>query len=70
VPQDPFLFSARIKENIAFALPTVDEERIRRAAKVASRSRREASEMAITWRAARSAMCMAKRNNSRARRET
>lgn len=36
VPQDPFLFSARIKENIAFALPTVDEERIRRAAKVAS----------------------------------
>ncbi|MCS6924957.1 MAG: ABC transporter ATP-binding protein/permease [Candidatus Binatia bacterium] len=34
VPQDPFLFSAPIKENIAFALPAVDEERIRWAAKI------------------------------------
>lgn len=35
VSQDPFLFSTRIKENIAFALPGVDEERVRWAAKVA-----------------------------------
>lgn len=35
VPQDPFLFSTRIKENIAFALPAVDMERVRWAARVA-----------------------------------
>jgi len=36
VAQDPFLFSTRIKDNIAFALPTVDEERVHGAAGVAS----------------------------------
>jgi len=36
VPQDPFLFSSRLQDNIAFALPTVDEERICWAAGVAS----------------------------------
>jgi ATP-binding cassette subfamily B protein len=36
VPQDPFLFSTRIKDNIAFALPEVDMERVRWAADVAS----------------------------------
>jgi ATP-binding cassette, subfamily B, multidrug efflux pump len=36
VPQDPFLFSTRIKDNIAFALPEVDLERVRWAASVAS----------------------------------
>jgi ATP-binding cassette subfamily B protein len=36
VPQDPFLFSTRIKDNIAFALPAVDEERVRWAASVAN----------------------------------
>lgn len=36
VAQDPFVFSTRIKDNIAFALPTVDEERARWAAEVAS----------------------------------
>ncbi len=36
VPQDSFLFSTRIKDNIAFALPAVDEERVRWAAGVAS----------------------------------
>jgi len=35
VPQDPFLFSTRLKDNIAFALPTVDMERVRWAARVA-----------------------------------
>ncbi|MGE0825163.1 MAG: ABC transporter ATP-binding protein [Candidatus Binatia bacterium] len=35
VPQDPFLFSTRIKDNIAFALPEVDMERVRWAAQVA-----------------------------------
>jgi len=35
VPQEPFLFSTRIRDNIAFALPTMDEARIRWAAKVA-----------------------------------
>jgi ATP-binding cassette subfamily B protein len=35
VPQDPFLFSSRIKENIAFSLPSVDMERVRWAARVA-----------------------------------
>jgi ATP-binding cassette subfamily B protein len=35
VPQDPFLFSTRIKDNIAFALPAVDMERVRWAARVA-----------------------------------
>jgi ATP-binding cassette subfamily B protein len=35
VPQDPFLFSTTIKENIAFALPAVDEARVRWAAQVA-----------------------------------
>jgi len=35
VPQDPFLFSTRIKENIAFSLPAVDMERVRWAARVA-----------------------------------
>ncbi len=39
VPQDPFLFSSRIKDNIAFALPAVDEERVRWAAEVASLAR-------------------------------
>jgi ATP-binding cassette subfamily B protein len=36
VPQDPFLFSSRLKDNIAFALPTVDEEKVRWVASVAS----------------------------------
>jgi ATP-binding cassette subfamily B protein len=36
VPQDPFLFSTRLKDNIAFALPTMDEEKVRWAARVAS----------------------------------
>jgi ATP-binding cassette subfamily B multidrug efflux pump len=36
VPQDPFLFSTRIKDNIAFALPDVDMERVRWAARVAN----------------------------------
>ncbi len=35
VPQDPFLFSTRIKENIAFSLPAVDMEKVRWAARVA-----------------------------------
>ena len=35
VPQDPFLFSSRIKDNIAFSLPTVDMERVQWAARVA-----------------------------------
>jgi ATP-binding cassette subfamily B protein len=35
VPQDPFLFSTRIKDNIAFSLPAVDMERVRWAARVA-----------------------------------
>ena len=39
VPQDPFLFSSRIKDNIAFALPTLDEERVRWAAGIASLAR-------------------------------
>ncbi len=39
VAQDPFLFSSRIKDNIAFALPSVDEERVRWAAGVASLAR-------------------------------
>lgn len=39
VSQDPFLFSSRIKDNIAFALPTVDEERVRWAASVANLAR-------------------------------
>ncbi len=39
VPQDPFLFSSKIKDNVAFALPTIDEERIRWAANVASLAR-------------------------------
>jgi ATP-binding cassette subfamily B protein len=39
VAQDPFLFSSRIKDNIAFALPTVDEERVHWAAGVASLAR-------------------------------
>lgn len=39
VPQDPFLFSSQIKDNIAFALPKVDEERIRWAAGIASLAR-------------------------------
>jgi ATP-binding cassette subfamily B protein len=39
VPQDPFLFSSRIKDNIAFALPTVAEERVHWAASVASLAR-------------------------------
>ncbi len=39
VSQDPFLFSTRIKDNIAFALPAVDEERVRWAADVASLAR-------------------------------
>jgi ATP-binding cassette subfamily B protein len=36
VPQDPFLFSTRIKDNIAFALPTVDLDQVQWAAEVAS----------------------------------
>ena len=35
VPQDPFLFSTRIKDNIAFSLPAVDMERVQWAARVA-----------------------------------
>ncbi|MGH7785714.1 MAG: ABC transporter ATP-binding protein, partial [Candidatus Binatia bacterium] len=35
VPQDPFLFSRRIRDNIAFAVDTPDEALIRRAAVVA-----------------------------------
>jgi ATP-binding cassette subfamily B multidrug efflux pump len=36
VPQDPFLFSTRIKDNIAFSLPTVDLDQVQWAAEVAS----------------------------------
>ena len=36
VPQDTFLFSTRIKDNIAFALPTVDLDQTQWAAEVAS----------------------------------
>ena len=36
VSQDPFLFSTRIKDNIAFALPTVDLDQVQWAAEVAS----------------------------------
>ncbi len=36
VPQDPFLFSTRIQDNIAFALPEVDADGVRRAAGLAS----------------------------------
>jgi ATP-binding cassette subfamily B protein len=36
VPQDPFLFSTRIKDNVAFALPDVDMGRVRWAAGVAN----------------------------------
>jgi ATP-binding cassette subfamily B multidrug efflux pump len=36
VSQDPFLFSTRIKDNVAFALPTVEEERVCWATQVAS----------------------------------
>ncbi len=39
VPQDPFLFSSQIKDNIAFALPELDEERVCWAAGVASLAR-------------------------------
>ena len=39
VPQDAFLFSSRIKDNIAFALPQVDEERVQWAAGVANLAR-------------------------------
>jgi ATP-binding cassette subfamily B protein len=39
VPQDSFLFSSRIKDNIAFALPEINEERVRWAAGVASLAR-------------------------------
>ena len=39
VPQDPFLFSTRIKDNIAFGLPTVDLDQVQWAAEVASISR-------------------------------
>jgi len=36
VPQDPFLFSTRIQDNIAFALPEVDADGVRWAAGLAS----------------------------------
>lgn len=36
VPQDPFLFSARIQDNIAFSQPEVDDDDVRRAAALAS----------------------------------
>lgn len=36
VPQDPFLFSTRIKDNIAFSLPTVDLDQVQWAAELAS----------------------------------
>ena len=36
VPQDPFLFSTRIKDNIAFGLPSVDLDQVQWAAEVAS----------------------------------
>lgn len=39
VPQDAFLFSSRIKDNIAFALPRVDDEQVRWAARVANLAR-------------------------------
>jgi ATP-binding cassette, subfamily B, multidrug efflux pump len=39
VPQDPFLFSTLIKDNVAFALPEVDMEQVRRAASVANVAR-------------------------------
>lgn len=39
VPQDAFLFSSRIKDNIAFALPRVDDEQVRWAASVANLAR-------------------------------
>ncbi len=35
VPQDPFLFSTRIRDNIAFALDAPDEQRVRAAAEIA-----------------------------------
>lgn len=35
VPQDPFLFSTRIRDNIAFALDDPDPERVRTAAEIA-----------------------------------
>ena len=36
VPQDPFLFSTRLKDNIAFGMPTVDLDQVQWAAEVAS----------------------------------
>jgi ATP-binding cassette subfamily B protein len=39
VPQDPFLFSSRIKDNVAFALPELDEERVQWASRVANLAR-------------------------------
>ena len=36
VPQEPFLFSTRIKDNIAFSLPTVNLDQVQWAAEVAS----------------------------------
>lgn len=36
VPQDHFLFSATIKENIAFAMPTIELEKVHQAASIAS----------------------------------
>lgn len=36
VPQDPFLFSTRIKDNIGFSLPTVDLDQVQWAAEVAN----------------------------------
>ena len=36
VPQDPFLFSARIQDNIAFSQPEVDGDEVRRTAVLAS----------------------------------
>ncbi|HXG21365.1 MAG TPA: ABC transporter ATP-binding protein [Methylomirabilota bacterium] len=39
VPQDPFLFSSRLRDNIAFALPRLDEDRVRWAAHVAHLAR-------------------------------
>ena len=39
VPQDPFLFSARIEDNIAFSQPEVDGDDVRRTGRLGQRGR-------------------------------